>query len=137
MRVHRHLHRFDQSRQFSTWIYTIATNLARNELRNRGRTPLVSSETPHSGAEYSPALQFEDSRSRPDVMYRQRYLTDAIDRSLAKLSGRHREVFVLRELEGKSYEDIAAITHSTLGTIKSRLSRARRSFAVEIEPFLE
>ena len=41
LRVHRHLHRFDESKQFSTWIYTIATNLAKNELRNRRRSPLV------------------------------------------------------------------------------------------------
>ena len=41
LRVYRHLHRFDQSRKFSTWVYTIAANLARNELRNRKRSPLV------------------------------------------------------------------------------------------------
>ena len=45
VRVYRHLHRFDQSRKFSTWIYTIASNLAKNELRNRSRNPLVLFQT--------------------------------------------------------------------------------------------
>src|SRR6267378_8035704 len=45
IRVHRHLHRFDQSKKFSTWVYTIASNLAKNELRNRSRNPLVLFQT--------------------------------------------------------------------------------------------
>src|SRR5690606_10841911 len=45
IRVYRHLHRFDQSRKFSTWVYTIASNLAKNELRNRSRNPLVLFQT--------------------------------------------------------------------------------------------
>lgn len=138
VRVHRHLHRFDLARQFSTWIYTIASNLAKNELRNRNRAPLVFYE---SGSRYeagdSPALQFEDQGNRPDDLYRRRYLRDAVSRSVALLSDRHREVFVLRELEGRSYEEIASITGCNLGTVKSRLNRARQSFAVEIEPFLD
>ena len=49
----------------------------------------------------------------------------------------HREVFVLRELEGKSYEEIAEITHTNLGTVKSRLNRARSSFADIIRPWVD
>src|SRR5918998_310444 len=97
IRVYRHLHRFDASKKFSTWIYTIASNLAKNELRNRSRNPLVLFQT----------------------------IT------------KHWQVFVLRELEGKSYEEIAEITNCNLGTVKSRLNRARNSFAEIIEPWLK
>ncbi|MEO8200120.1 MAG: sigma-70 family RNA polymerase sigma factor [Gemmatimonadota bacterium] len=137
LRVHRHLHRFDQSRQFSTWIYTIASNLAKNELRNRGRTPLFFYQS--SGLEYedSPALQIEDPANRPEDLYRRRCIAVAVTESVAHLSERHREVFVLRELEGKSYEEIATITGCNLGTVKSRLNRARQSFAIDIRPMLE
>lgn len=56
---------------------------------------------------------------------------------MARLSSHHREVFVLRELEGKSYEEIAEIMHCNLGTVKSRLNRARQSFAELISPHLD
>ena len=70
IRVDRHLHRFDPTRKFSTWIYTIASNLAKNELRNRGRSPLVYYQSLRpSGEEDQRPLQFEDSTSRPDDMY--------------------------------------------------------------------
>src|SRR5436190_24318499 len=51
IRVHRHLHRFDQSKKFSTWVYTIASNLAKNELRNRSRNPLVLFQTMQGNTE--------------------------------------------------------------------------------------
>jgi RNA polymerase sigma-70 factor (ECF subfamily) len=71
IRVYRHLHRFDRSKKFSTWAYTIASNLAKNELRNRSRNPLVLFQTVQKNwQEDDRPLQFEDSTSRPDDMYR-------------------------------------------------------------------
>jgi RNA polymerase sigma-70 factor (ECF subfamily) len=135
IRVYRHLARFDRSKKFSTWIYTIASNLAKNELRNRSRNPLVLFQTIKAKFEDEERpLQFEDTQSRPDDMYRKRHLREAVEDSVAKLPVHHREVFVLRELEGKSYEEIAEITGVNLGTVKSRLNRARSAFAEIIEP---
>src|ERR671919_594633 len=138
IRVFRHLHRFDQTKKFSTWIYTIASNLAKNELRNRSRNPLVLFQAiRRPWQEEDRPLQFEDSTSRPDDMYRKRHLRELVESSVAQLPEHHRQVFVLRELEGKSYEEIAEITGCKLGTVKSRLNRARNSFAAIIEPGLE
>lgn len=138
IRVYRHLHRFDQSKKFSTWAYTIASNLAKNELRNRSRNPLILFQTIRKNwQDEDRPLQFEDSTSRPDDMYRRRHLKDLVEQSVAQLPEHHRQVFVLRELEGKSYEEIAEITDCNLGTVKSRLNRARNSFAAIIQPFLE
>jgi len=138
IRVFRHLHRFDQTKKFSTWIYTIASNLAKNELRNRSRNPLVLFQTikKHWEADHRP-LQFEDATARPDDLYRKRYLKGAVDDCVAKLPEHHREVFVLREIDGRSYQEIAEITGCNLGTVKSRLNRARNSFAELISPLLE
>lgn len=138
IRVYRHIGRFDRSKKFSTWIYTIASNLAKNELRNRSRNPLVlfQSLKKNSPQEDERPLQFEDSANRPDDLYRKRHLRELVEESVSKLPAHHREVFVLRELEGKSYEEIAEITHTNLGTVKSRLNRARTSFADLIEPKL-
>jgi RNA polymerase sigma-70 factor (ECF subfamily) len=137
IRVYRHLHRFDQTKKFSTWIYTIASNLAKNELRNRSRNPLVLFQTIKKNweADHRP-LQWEDPSYRPDDLFRKRHLRDMVEKAVAQLPEHHRAVFVLREMEGKTYEEISEITGVNLGTVKSRLNRARNNFAQIIAPML-
>jgi RNA polymerase sigma-70 factor, ECF subfamily len=139
IRIHRHLHRFDPARKFSTWAYTIASNLARNELRNRNRSPFVLFQTLRARLRDEPLLpmQVEDLASRPDLMLQDRDLKELVEQTVARLSPRHREVFVLRELEGKSYEEIAEVTSCNIGTVKSRLNRARQRFAELIAPHMD
>jgi RNA polymerase sigma-70 factor (ECF subfamily) len=138
VRVYRHLERFDQSKKFSTWIYTIASNLAKNELRNRSRNPLVLFQTikQHWDADHRP-LEWEDTQYKPDDLYRKRFLKEKVDEAVAQLPEHHRMVFVLRELEGKTYEEISDITGVNLGTVKSRLNRARNNFAQIIAPMVD
>ncbi|MGQ0765269.1 MAG: sigma-70 family RNA polymerase sigma factor [Gemmatimonadota bacterium] len=137
IRVYRHIRRFDRSKKFSTWIYTIASNLAKNELRNRSRNPLVLFQTIRKNwQDDDRPLQFEDPETRPDDLFRKRHLRELVENAVGQLPEHHRQVFVLRELEGKSYEEIAEITSCNLGTVKSRLNRARNAFAAVIEPSL-
>jgi RNA polymerase sigma-70 factor (ECF subfamily) len=138
VRVYRHLHRFDQTKKFSTWAYTIASNLAKNELRNRSRNPLVLFQALKKSwdADHRP-LEFEDSTYAPDDLFRKRHLRETVEAAVAELPEHHRVVFVLRELEGKTYEEISEITGVTLGTVKSRLNRARNRFARIIAPMLD
>jgi RNA polymerase sigma-70 factor (ECF subfamily) len=82
-------------------------------------------------------VQYEDLRSRADQMFYDRDLRELVEQTVARLSPRHREVFVLRELEGRSYEEIAEVMHCNIGTVKSRLNRARQSFATLIGPLLD
>lgn len=138
VRVYRHLHRFDQSKKFSTWAYTIAGNLAKNELRNRARNPLVLFQSIRKNwdSDHRP-LEWADNTYRPDDLYRKRHLKAMVDKAVTHLPEHHRIVFVLRELEGKTYEEISEITGVNLGTVKSRLNRARNNFAQVIAPMLE
>ena len=138
VRVYRHLHRFDSTKRFSTWIYTIASNLAKNELRNRSRNPLILFQAIKKNweADHRP-LEFEDSTYSPDELFRKRDLREKVELAVAELPEHHRVVFVLRELEGKSYDEISEITGVTLGTVKSRLNRARNRFAQIIAPMLD
>ncbi len=137
VRVYRHLARFDQSKKFSTWVYTIASNLAKNELRNRARNPLVYFQTMTSGWEDEDRpLEFEDPSARPDDAFDRRHLREQVDAAVLRLPVHHRQVFVLRELEGRSYEEIAEMTKCNLGTVKSRLNRARSAFAEILGPQL-
>lgn len=137
IRVYRHLHGFDRTRKFSTWIYAIAANLAKNEMRNRSRDPLGllrGMRTIWQGKERP--LELEDTSSRPDDLFRKRQLCALVQEATAQLSAHHRQVFVLRDVEGKSYEEIAEIMGTKVGTVKSRLSRARQSFADVIKPWV-
>jgi RNA polymerase sigma-70 factor, ECF subfamily len=138
IRVFRHLHRFDHDKKFSTWIYTIASNLNKNELRNRSRNPVVavSKLMANWDSDHRP-LQFEDPKRRPDIEYDRRYLHSAIHQCIGELPPHHREVFLLREIEGRSYQEIAEIVDCNLGTVKSRLNRARNRFAQVIRPLLD
>ena len=138
VRVYRHLHRFDQSKKFSTWIYTIASNLAKNELRNRSRNPLVLFQTLKKNwdADHRP-LEWEDTQYKPDDLFRKRHLREKVEEAVRQLPEHHRIVFVLREMEGKTYEEIADITACNLGTVKSRLNRARNNFAHIIAPMID
>src|SRR5690606_22714809 len=82
-------------------------------------------------------LEFEGNTYRPDDLFRKRHLRQQVEKAVDELPTHHREVFVLRELEGKTYEEIAEITGVNLGTVKSRLSRARNNFAAVIAPMLD
>jgi len=138
VRVHRHLRRFDQTKKFSTWIYTIASNLAKNELRNRSRNPLVLFQTIKRNwdADHRP-LEWEDTQYKPDDLFRKRHLREKVEEAVRQLPEHHRIVFVLREMEGKTYEEISEITGVNLGTVKSRLNRARNNFASIIAPLID
>ena len=138
IRVYRHLHRFDTTKKFSTWIYTIASNLAKNELRNRSRNPLVFFQTIKKNweADHRP-LEWEDNSYKPDDLYRKRHLRTVVEQAISELPEHHRVVFVLRELQGKTYEEISQITGVNLGTVKSRLNRARNNFARIVAPMLD
>ena len=138
IRVYRHLHRFDPTKKFSTWIYTIASNLAKNELRNRSRNPLVFFQTIKKNweADHRP-LEWEDHSYKPDDLYRKRHLREVVEKAISELPEHHRVVFVLRELQGKTYEEISEITAVNLGTVKSRLNRARNNFARIVAPMLD
>ncbi len=138
IRVYRHLHRFDQSKKFSTWIYTIASNLAKNELRNRSRNPLVLFQTIKKNwdADHRP-LEWEDESFKPDDLFRKRHLREMVEKAVRELPEHHKIVFVLRELEGRTYEEIAEITDTNLGTVKSRLNRARNNFARIVAPMID
>ena len=138
VRVYRHIERFDLTKKFSTWIYTIASNLAKNELRNRSRNPLVLFQTIKKNwdADHRP-LEWEDTQYKPDDLFRKRHLREKVEEAVKELPEHHRIVFVLRELEGKTNEEIAEITGCNLGTVKSRLNRARNNFAQIIAPMVD
>ena len=109
--------------KFSTWIYTIAGNLARNELKRRRRRSIFSLDYD----EEDKKIQVEDkSFISPDRFTDNEMKGEIIQKALLKVKPVYREVVILRDIEGLSYEEIAEITDLSLGTVKSRINRGRK-----------
>ncbi len=108
--------------KFSTWIYTIAGNLAKNELKRRKRRTILSLS--NEDKEYE--LQVEDkSYFSPDRLADGSIKSEIIQKALSKVKEVYREVVILRDVQGLSYEEIAEITNLSIGTVKSRINRGR------------
>ena len=131
IRAHRGLGNFRGEAAFSTWLYQIATNLARNRYWywwRRKRDQSVSLDAPIGAdndttlAEVIPA----EVETPGDITVTQEFVA-RIGKAMNRLSPKHREVLTLRNIKNLSYEEIAAILGVSVGTVKSRIARARES----------
>ncbi len=110
--------------KFSTWIYTIAGNLAKNELKRRKRRNILSLSNGENSDE--PALQIEDNNIlKPDEVLDSKIKHEIIQKALLKVKPVYRDVVILRDIQGLSYEEIAEIKNLSIGTVKSRINRGR------------
>lgn len=127
VRVYKAADRYQTSHAFSTYIYRIATNLAISELRKRKRRKLVSLTGFFQGKEGAEPVEFNPPDTRPlqDVEMVEAERRAAVARAIGTLPEKYRAPLVLRDVEGKSYEEISRILETSEGTVKSRISRAR------------
>ncbi len=116
LRVYRHLHKFDSTRDFSGWLYRIVVNVCRDHARKRGRLPVVS------GEDEVTALESGDDVEAGAVRAQQRSL---VLQALKTLSQKERAALVLRDLEGLATEEVARILGSSQTTVRSQISSAR------------
>lgn len=127
MRVLRGASSYRREAKFSTWLYTIAANLARDELRRLARRATGSLQEMHD----EPGIYIDNlaSDSLSPVEELQRKETrDLVNRCLQMLPEPEREVLIMKDLLDSSYEEIAEAIDIPMGTVKSRLNRARRAF---------
>jgi RNA polymerase sigma-70 factor (ECF subfamily) len=108
--------------KFSTWIYTIAGNLARTEYQRRRRRQIFSI---NSYGEEKENYEIPDERYRPDVITDSGIKDKIIQNALLKVSAAYREAVILRDIQELSYEEIAEIMRIEVGTVKSRINRGR------------
>jgi len=109
--------------KFSTWIYTIAGNLSKNELKRRNRRTIlsISNDDPD---DYT--LQIEDKKFvAPDRAADNSIKGEIIQKALLKVKPIYREVVILRDIDGMSYDEISDMTDLSIGTVKSRINRGR------------
>lgn len=108
--------------KFSTWIYTIAGNLAKTEYQRRRRRQIFSI---NSYGEENETYEIPDESYRPDVMTDSGIKDKIIQNALLKISNAYREAVILRDIQELSYEEIAEIMRIEVGTVKSRINRGR------------
>lgn len=137
IKAYRALPNFRGESAFYTWLYRIAINTAKNHLVAQGRRAPTQTETDIEDAENfddGESLRTEDT---PDRMLLSKQVAEAVNRAIERLPAELRTAIVLRELEGLTYEEIAASMNCPIGTVRSRIFRAREAVAEELRPVLE
>jgi RNA polymerase sigma-70 factor (ECF subfamily) len=107
---------------FSTWLFTIAGNLAKSELRRRKRWRMISAERDE---ETDTGMELPDESARPDKVAESSIADVQIQNAINSLPNNYRQVILLRDVEGMSYQEISEIVDCPVGTVKSRVNRAR------------
>jgi RNA polymerase sigma-70 factor (ECF subfamily) len=137
VKAYIHAEKYKTVARFSTWLYTIATNLVRNRIRNIKRRPaMVSLWSDELGSDNGKWMELRDDSQRPDHDMERRNLNELIQAAIEQIPAKYRPSFVLREINGLSYEEIAATTGLKLGTVRSRINRGRVHFRRIIAPYL-
>jgi RNA polymerase sigma-70 factor (ECF subfamily) len=137
VKAYRALPNFRGDSAFYTWLYRIAINTAKNYLVSQGRRAPTSTQ-----ADVEDAETFDDGDhlrdlNTPDSMLVTKQVAEAVNRAIDQLPEDLRTAIVLRELEGLSYEEIAESMQCPIGTVRSRIFRAREAIALELRPILD
>jgi RNA polymerase sigma-70 factor (ECF subfamily) len=137
VRVYFAIERYHRGFAFSTYIYRIATNLAISEMRRRRRRRLLSlSGLFQSDYEETAEYQPRDERILPDAELVDDEQSRVIAKAIAALPEKYRVAIILRDVQGRSYEEIAAIMELGLGTTKSRINRGRGLLREKLKNYL-
>jgi RNA polymerase sigma-70 factor (ECF subfamily) len=128
--------RFKGRSSFYTWVYRIAVNTTLSFLKKRNRRRFFSFETIDEEIPRSEVLEALVSRSRSEKGALLRELQEKLNDSLQKLSPKHRTVVVLHEIEGLEHAEIAEITKTSVGTVRSRLHYAKQQLQAHLQEYL-
>ncbi len=126
LRLYKYKGTYESSQRFSTWLYTIATNVARTFYQHRQRHSALPLSSLRWDDEEEHEWEIPDTSYMPDTRVDSTYIAQRIQQALMQLPPAFREAIVLREIMELSYEEIAEVTKTELGTVKSRINRARQ-----------
>lgn len=137
IKAYRAIGNFRGESAFYTWIYRIAINTAKNLLVTQSRRPSTVQEQTDNDNE-----TFEDNSAlsnidTPESLLQTRQIGEAVNQAMAALPDDLRDAIVMREIDGLSYEEIAAAMGCPIGTVRSRIFRAREAISARIKPLLE
>jgi len=126
LKAYRGINNFRQDSSFKTWIYHIVANVCRDYLRKDKKVHKVSIDEPVQSNDGDMEKQLTDNAKGPDEVYESKELSEFIQGIINNLQREYKEVIILREMQQLSYEEIAKVLNCSVGTVKSRLNRARK-----------
>ncbi|WP_353190971.1 RNA polymerase sigma factor RpoE [Pandoraea pnomenusa] len=137
IKAYRALPQFRGESAFYTWLYRIAVNTAKNHLATQGRRAPTSTEANAEEAEtFAEADQLRDINT-PESMLMSKQIAQTVNLAMEALPEELRTAITLREIEGLSYEEIAEAMGCPIGTVRSRIFRAREAIASRLRPLLD
>jgi len=134
IRVWRSIGTLRNPKAFKGWLNQLITNLFYDELRKRPRFPIVSMDEPIGSDEEGATRDIADSTNTPDELAHRREIIQKVHEAIDRLPEQFKNVIILRELHGLPYEQIAVMTKTEVGTVKSRIARARAKMQVHLNP---
>ena len=140
VRAYVHAEKYRTIARFSTWLYTIGTNLVRNRIRKYKSSPKffsLSLGRPDDDEDERGSIDLPDDADNPDRSLEKQEIQALVAQGIESIPLRYREAFVLREINQFTYEEIAEITGLKLGTVRSRINRGRGHFRSIMEPLLK
>jgi RNA polymerase sigma-70 factor, ECF subfamily len=140
IRAYRALPQFRGESAFYTWLYRIAVNTAKKALMELKRDPLVfesSSASSDEDDETSRRQTEPSDTATPEALLASKEIASTVNAAIEALSEDLRQAITLREIEGLSYEEIAEVMNCPIGTVRSRIFRARDAIAARLKPLLE
>ncbi|QEA12181.1 RNA polymerase sigma factor RpoE [Comamonas flocculans] len=141
LRAYRALHQFRGDAQFYTWLYRIAVNTAKKTLMDLKRDPLITESALRKAAdeddETSVFARELTTGETPETVLAAQEVAQAVNAALEALPAELRQAVTLREIEGLSYEEIAQAMACPIGTVRSRIFRAREAISAKVKPLLE
>ncbi|WP_284465338.1 RNA polymerase sigma factor RpoE [Diaphorobacter nitroreducens] len=141
LRAYRALHQFRGEAQFYTWLYRIAVNTAKKALVDMKRNPVVTESALRGSSDSEDETSFLDreliSDETPETVLAAQEIAAAVNAAMEALPEDLRQAVTLREIEGLSYEEIAVAMECPIGTVRSRIFRAREAISARVKPLLE
>ncbi len=125
LRVYRSIKDFKGQSSFSTWLYRIVTNVCLDELRRRKNDKHVSIDSTIQTEDGELHIELSSDKETPETAYERVEQRELIKKAIRELNDEYRSVIVLRDIQGFSYEEISNMLDCSLGTVKSRINRAR------------
>lgn len=125
IKIFKNLGKFQGNCKFSTWVYRVATNTCLDELKKLRRHTAYSLDQELETEEGSVAAELADEAPTPEESTERRDLQRVVSEAIGMLSEDHKKAILLRDMQGFSYEEIANILQCSVGTVKSRINRAR------------
>ncbi|MBZ4687245.1 MAG: polymerase sigma-70 factor, subfamily [Clostridia bacterium] len=133
LKAYRSISKFRNDASFKTWLYHITANVCRDELRKRKNTSVISLDVPIMGDDGQEIdRQLKSGNPSPEEQFEVKENQSFVQEVINSLPEDYRIILILRELQGLSYEEITEALNCSMGTVKSRLSRARKLFKDKI-----